>query len=261
MNWGETPSERLRRVTVATLKAIGENPEVEVTYSSGIEARISSNGSTVKLPTPKETNFTEHDINNLRGSADATALRIRYHDNNIHSRLRPSGNDAARIFERAEQVRVESIGSRQFPGVEKNILAMVDARCLANAPDVTKNDENNTDTLAEAVGLVIRKKLTGKKLPVSAEPILKNWESYINEHIGPQLEGLEQAILNQEEFANTLSQIIKDLDLFDEGDTEPEELPEEGTNQDENVSDKQQLEPEFDNSKQSVMLLVLILWL
>ena len=252
MNWSETPSEQLRRVTIATLKAIGQNPEVEVTFSPGSEVQVANSGASVRLPAPKESNFTEHDVTHLRGTADAAALRIRYHDNNIHSRLRPSGNDAARVFERAEQVRVESIGCIHLPGVEKNILAMLEARCLANAPNPTEtNETKNNDVLAEAIGLMIHQKLTGKELPASAEPILRSWKDYISEHIGSQLECLEQTIHNQEEFAGALSQMIKSLDLFDEGDTEPEELPENNNDQRESIADKQQPEPEPDDSKQT----------
>ena len=253
MNWSETPSEQLRRVTIASLKAIGQNPEVEVTYSTSCEAQVATNGATVRLPAPKETNITEHDVNQLRGSADAVALRIRYHDNIVHSRLRPSGSDAALVFERAEQVRVESIGCIQLPGVEKNITAMLKARCLANAPDPTKNSEtNDIKFLAEAMGLMIHQKLTGRELPASAEPILRSWGGYIVEHVGHQLDGLEQKIHNQEEFASSLSQMIKKLDLFDEGDVEPDEVPKENNDQSENISEKQELENEQTESQQSV---------
>ena len=251
MDWSETPSERLRRVTVATMKAIGENSEVEVTFSSNVEAQISNSGATVRLPAPNDANFTDRDVTNLRGVADAAALRIRYHDNKIHHRLRPMGKDASRVFERAEQVRVESIGCMKMPGVEKNISAMVDARCLSKATDLTKNDDTKTDMLAEAIGLMIRQKLTGKKPPASAKPIMTNWEGYINEHIGSQLDCLGHAIFNQEDFASTLSQMIKNLDLFDEGDTEPEELLDENADQKDSTSDNQKVEPDFDDSKQS----------
>jgi cobaltochelatase CobT len=253
MSWSETPSDQIKRVTSATLRAIGQSSEVEVSYSSGREAKVANSGATVSLPTPPESNLTESNVNCLRGTADAVALRLRYHDSNIHRRLCPSGNDAARVFERAEQVRVESIGCRQMLGIEKNILAMLEIRCKAYAtvPTAQTKKSPNDAMLAEAVGLMIHQKLTGRDLPSSAEPILKYWQSYINEHIGPQLEHLEQTIHNQEKFAGVLSNMIQKLDLFDEGDTEPDELPENSSDQMESIPDEKPLDPERDSSKET----------
>jgi cobaltochelatase CobT len=253
MSWSETPSDQIKRVTSATLKAIGQSSEVEISYYSGREAKVANSGATVSLPTPPISNLTESDVNRLRGTADAAALRLRYHDSNIHRRLRPSGNDAARVFERAEQVRVESIGCRQMLGVEKNILALLETRCKDNAPEPSANTRKapNDAVLAEAIGLMIHQKLTGKDLPASAEPILKNWQGYINKHIGPQLENLDQTIHDQEAFAGALSQMIQNLDLFDEGDTEPDELPEDSSDQTESIPDEQPLDAERDSSKET----------
>jgi cobaltochelatase CobT len=259
MSWSETPSEQVKRVTVVTLKAIGQSSEVEVSYSSGNEAKVATSGATVRLPAPPESNITESDVTRLRGAADAVALRLRYHDSDIHRRLRPSGSDAARVFERAEQARVESIGCRRMPGVQKNITAMLETRCKANAhdPSAKTGEAQNDAVLAEAVGLMIHQKLTGNDLPAAAEPILRNWQGYINEHIGPQLEKLSDTIHNQENFAGALSRMIRDLDLFDEDDTEPEEQPEEqpedGSDQQESSPDDQPQDPERDSPKEAEM--------
>jgi len=255
MSWSETPSEQIKRVTAATLKAISHSSEVEVSYSSGNEAKVANSGASVHLPTPPESNITESDVIRLRGTADAVALRLRYHDGDIHRRLCPSGSDAARVFERAEQVRVESIGCRRMSGVEKNITAMLEIRCKANAPNPSAENGNapNDAIIAEAIGLMIHQRLTGKDLPAAAEPILRNWQGYIDEHIGSQLEKLADTIHNQEKFASALSKMIQDLDLFDEGDTEPEEQPEDSSDQQEPIPNEQPQDPEPDSSKEAEM--------
>jgi len=255
MSWSETPSEQIKRVTAATLKAIGQSSEVEVSYSSSNDAKVATSGATVHLPAPPESGITESDVTRLRGAADAVALRLRYHDSDIHRRLRPSGSDAARVFERAEQVRVESIGCRRMPGVEKNIAAMLETRCKANTPEhsAETGEAQNDAVLAEAVGLMIHQKLTGNDLPAAAEPILRNWQDYINEHIGPQLDKLANTIHNQEDFADALSRMIRDLDLFDEGDTEPEEQPEDSRDQQDSDPEDQPQDPEHDSAKEAEM--------
>ncbi|MBL6933708.1 MAG: cobaltochelatase subunit CobT [Rhodospirillales bacterium] len=251
MSWSETPSEQVKRVTAATLKAIAGNSEVEVTYASGNEARVATSGASVRLPTPPDSGISETDVTRLRGAADAVALRLRYHDSNIHRRLRPSGADAARVFERAEQVRVETLGARRMRGVAQNLSAMLETRCQAYAPDPATDDGRSDALLAEAVGLLIHQKLTGNTLPSAAEPILKHWQSYIDEHVGPQIDRLAATINDQEAFGGALSKLIQDLELFDEEDTEPEEQPEEGSDQQEAEPEEQPQDQERDSRREA----------
>ena len=251
MSWSESPSEKVKRVTAVTLKAISGNSEVEVVYAAGNEARVATSGASVRLPTPPDFNISESDVTRLRGAADAVAFRLRYHNSDIHRRCCPQGADAARVFERAEQVRVETLGARRMTGVAQNLSAMLENRCKANAPEPGSQDGRSDALLAEAVGLLIHQKLTGNSLPAAAEPILKHWQSYIDEHVGPHLETLGDAIQDQEIYAGTLSKMLHDLDLFDEEDTEPEEQPEDGSDQQEQAPEDQSREQERDSSREA----------
>ena len=252
MNWSETKSEKIERVTSATLRAIGKNSEIEISYSSNKEAKIATNGTSIRLPAPPNSEITKIDLAQLRGSADAVALRLRYHDSKIHHRYRPSGEDAARLFERAEQVRVESIGCRRLPGIKKNIQALLEKRCENNKPDLSSDSDlsKNDKLLSEAIGLMIHQKLTGNDLPDAADTILKHFQYALNEQIGTQLDKLSETIHDQEKFAGALSQIIRDLELFDEGDTEPDEHFEDSQDQEDSTTDNKPQDPDRDPSKQ-----------
>jgi cobaltochelatase CobT len=251
MNWSETPSEKVKRVTAAALKAIAGTAEVEVAYSSVNEAKVDTSGATLRLPNPPEGAVSETDIMRLRGAADAVALRLRYHDSSIHQRCRPQGSDAAKVFERAEQVRVESLGFRRLQGVAQNLTAMLDTRCKANAPEPGSSENQPNALLAEAIGLLVHKKLTGATLPPSAAPILKPWQKYIDNHIGPQIETLDDAIENQEAFAGALSKMIQDLQLFEEADTEPEKQPEDGNDPNESLPEELPQDQDRDSRKEA----------
>ena len=251
MSWSETPSEKLKRVTEATLKAIAGKPEVEVSFNPGNEAKVATSGASVRLPTPPDSALNESYVVRLRGAADAVALRLRFHDSAIHRKNRPSGADAARVFERAEQVRVESLGAKRMSGVAQNLSAMLEKRCQVNAPE-PGTDEGRTDALlAEAIGLMVHEKLTGTRLPEAAEPILKHWRGYIEEHIGSHLDQLAGTADDQAAFAGQISKLIQDLDLFDEEDTEPDEQEEEGSDQQEQSPEEQAQEQEKDSRREA----------
>ena len=120
----ESPVEVFKRATAATLRAIAERADVQVTY--GAEPPGSS-GTRVRLPLPAR-DLSEKEAAPVRGAADAIALKLRYHDTAVHSRRAPQGETARSIFEGVEQARVEALGARRMTGVAGNHAAMLDER-------------------------------------------------------------------------------------------------------------------------------------
>src|SRR5689334_18782042 len=148
MKESETPAEIFKRSTAATVRAIAERGEVTVSY--GAEP-ASAAGPRVKLPTPgRDLSLAE--ASQLRGSADALALRLRYHDEAVHQRRMPSGETARAIYDAVEQARVEALGARRMVGVAHNLTAMLDERYRRQGYE--RMTERSDVTLAEAVRLL-----------------------------------------------------------------------------------------------------------
>src|SRR5919205_4291613 len=112
----DTPTEVFKRSTAATVRAIAERNDLSVSY--GAEPAGAA-GTRVKLPTPGR-DISHEEAAQLRGAADAVALRLRYHDDAVHKSRMPSGETARAIFEAVEQARVEAIGSRRVAGGAPN---------------------------------------------------------------------------------------------------------------------------------------------
>ena len=251
MAWNESPSDLVKRVTESTVKSIAGKSDLEVSFVSGNEARVATNGANVRLPSPPESNISATDITRLRGAADAVALRIRYHDADLHRRCRPAGKDSAQVFERAEQVRVEALGARRMPGVSQNLYAMLENRCLANMPE--PGSQRDEGLLPEALGLILHEKLSGFKLPAAADPILNHWKSYIDDRIGWQLEKAIENIDNQENFALTITDMIKALDLPDDNEAEPDDEEDSDSDDESSPDDQQPDSSEQESDSQSEM--------
>ena len=79
------PVEQFKRVTAATLRAMADEGELEVTYSAGSP---NITGKAVRLPLPGRA-LDAGQVSLLRGTADALALRIRYHDEKRHNAVSP----------------------------------------------------------------------------------------------------------------------------------------------------------------------------
>src|SRR3984893_3448638 len=101
-----SPTEIFKRATAPTLRSIAASEEVTVTF--GPEPAGLS-GKRVKLPNPAR-DLPADEVAQLRGAADSLALRLRYHNDAVHSKRLPGVPLARAIFESLEQARVEALG-------------------------------------------------------------------------------------------------------------------------------------------------------
>ena len=213
------PDETLevyKRATSATLRALAENDELDVTFGKGA-AGVRGNNIHVPLP---NLGCSEEELNALRGVGDEFALKFRYHDESVHRRSLPRAGPAQEMFEWVEDARVASIGSLRMEGVAKNLEASLEAICKQAAFDtVTAETEA---PLSVAVGLIVRQRLTGRELPPSAENVVRFWRDFVEERAGEHIEALADFVLDQKEFAGRARSILADLGFAADLDDQPE---------------------------------------
>ena len=126
----DSPAEPFKRAVAATMRALGAEPELEITFGTETPQL---KGLKARLPLPGRE-LSKSDVAQTRGAADAFALRLALHDEKMHAQYAPPGSSARAIFESAEQARVESIGSIAMKGVAKNLDAALTARLKMRSP-------------------------------------------------------------------------------------------------------------------------------
>ena len=250
----------IKRVTEATLKAISARDDVEVTFAPGAHGISSTpDGIQAMLPTPARQ-VEKQDLHILRGEADTAALRLRYHDPDVYRRQRPQDHGSSQLFDAAEQARVEAIGCRLLAGVATNLQEFQEANCRERGHHLV-NERSDTQ-IPDAVGLILRERLTGQKAPASSQPLVRLWRPWVEERIGSRITTLKNSIHDQVKFGENLRQILEDLDLpaslngepneddnaQGQDDTEGQENQEEADldpNSEPNESDDQEMDMEF----------------
>ena len=201
----------IKRVTEATLKAISARDDVEVTFAPGAHGISNTpDGIQAMLPTPARQ-VEKQDLHILRGEADTAALRLRYHNPDVYRRQRPQDHGSSQLFDAAEQARVEAIGCRLLAGVASNLQEFQEATCRERGHHLV-NERNDTQ-IPDAVGLILRERLTGQKAPASSQPLVRLWRPWVEERIGSRLTTLKNSIHDQVKFGENLRQILEDLDL------------------------------------------------
>ena len=220
--------ETYKRATIATLRAIAESDELEVTFGQDAP---SVRGQSIRLPLPN-VGCAREELNALRGVGDEFALKIRHHDNDLHARYAPGAGPAQEMFDWMEAARVASIGAMRMEGVARNLEAALEAVCRQAAFDTVIAETEAP--LSVAVGLIVRQRLTGRPLPPAAENVVRFWRDFVEERAGAHIASLADCILDQREFAGRCRSILADLGLAADRD-EPPELPE--NNQDVEIAE------------------------
>src|SRR5438105_6291028 len=202
-----SPTEIFKRATASTLRAIAERDDVTVGFGPEPPGVA---GTRVKLPNPAR-DLPADEAAQLRGAADSLALRLRYHDDAVHSKRVPGSPLARAVFEGLEQARVEALGSRRMAGVAANLSAMLDEQYRRQGFE--RITERTESTMAEAVRLLTREALTREPPPPSAQKVVDLWRPWLEGKIGKDIVELERIVQDQDSYARATRRLIQDLDL------------------------------------------------
>ena len=240
----DQPLEPFKRATVATVRALAEDDELEVSFGQGTPT---ARGNQLRLPLPA-LGCDEAEINAVRGMGDELALRFKHHDAATHSRHSPKGGVAQEMFQWIEDARIASIGSLRMAGVAANLDASLEAQCRQAAFDTIVDAADAP--LSVAVGLLVRQFLTGRALPPSAENVVRHWRSFVDEHAGRDIKALRGCLLDQRRFAGVCREIIADLGVAAEFD----DLPKDSQNPENAETLDEQAESDSELSAEEVVL-------
>lgn len=220
----------LEEALASTTRALAGDRDVDVAFQTinAPHETLNYTQKTITLPTPSTT-LSPVQLQRLRGEADAAALTLRYHDQALHQHHRPKGQGAQKIYDIAEEMRVEALGGLVMKGVSENLAARREYYCLRQGFDTVVGSDDMP--LAEVVGLLIRQALTGLAPPKSAAGIMEAWGSRCAMPIAGLLPKLQQHLHDQEAYSKAVQQLIEQLKLLEQSasNQESEETEEEQT--------------------------------
>src|SRR5918993_3284809 len=207
----EAPAEPLKRSIAGCMRAIARKPDLEVSFASDRPALM---GDKARLPEPPRK-LNPADVAVIRGHSDSMALRVACHDATVHRRLAPEGQAARAVYDAVEQARVEAIGSRRMSRVADNLSAMLEDRYHRGGKyeDITDRADAPVE---DAVALMVRERLTGRRPPDAARKIVDLWRDFIEDRAGRDLDGLTKRIENQRAFGRSVRELLSSLEMTDE---------------------------------------------
>ncbi|SLN15645.1 Aerobic cobaltochelatase subunit CobT [Roseovarius litorisediminis] len=212
----DNPADPFKKALAQATKVMADDADLTVSYSvdpSGIS------GDAMRLPQVSRR-MTREEVLLARGTADALALRHKFHDDGLHARYNPQGEMARELYDAMETARCEAVGAREMPGTASNIDAKINA-------EATRLGYEQISTTAEAplpvaAGYLIRHLATGRDLPAGAQNVMELWQGFIEEQAGGTLENLQDILADQAAFAKFARQIIEDLGYGDQLGDDPD---------------------------------------
>jgi cobaltochelatase CobT len=240
----DNPADPFKKALAEATKAMANEPELNVSYS--VDPAGMTNDA-VRLPQVTRR-MTRDEVLLARGTADAYAMRIRFHNESTHARYAPQGEMARSLYESMETARCEAMGARAMPGTASNIDSKISNE--AAKMGFAQIQDAAGAPLATAAGYLVRHLATGRDLPPAAAHVMELWRGFIESQAEGTLENLPDVLDDQVAFSKFARQMIDDLGYGEQLGEDPDE--ENPDRQEEAEEDNQEEEtPDSDSGDQS----------
>ncbi len=246
----DNPADPFKKALAEATKTMADDPELTVSYSVDPPGMA---GDTMRLPQVSRR-MTRDEVLVARGTADAFALRHRYHNEKIAAKYAPQGQMARDLYEAMETARCEAVGARDMPGTLGNIDAKIGAEAERRGYGGIRSAQDAP--LAQAAGYLVRHLATGRDMPGAAKNVMDLWRPFMEEQAGGTLDHVGEVLGDQAAFARLARQVIKDLgygdQLGDDPDMEDDDTPDDAASEEEEQdTDSQDGQEEPDESDAS----------
>ena len=216
--------ESIKEAVSSASRAISENPEIEINFG----------GMGSSLPNPPSS---YGELASFRGKADSLACIDRFRDKTIH--VDAGTQRLNSLMQEMENVRVEVLGSKKYPGIASNINAKFEEKC-----SLYESFEDKEDILEVALEGWLRKLFLPDISSQKPSKLVKDWEKEFEDKGSLFKKELIDSLEDQIKFAEISRTLLKALAI-----EEIEPLSEE--DQQEDDSDNEEQNTEDDSEEES----------
>ena len=157
--------EKIKIALTSTAKVISDDFDLNKKISEDNKDSISINIENLNTPS---------DFIKLRAEADSSALKKRFSNEEIYKKNLPANTSSRSLYNIAEKIRYEVLGSRMLKGIEKNLNENYSQMISSKQKDQLKTKEDVSVT--DAFELYMLKNFHKVKLNSLTCKILSFWE-------------------------------------------------------------------------------------
>ena len=216
--------ESIKEAVSSAARAVSENPEIEINFG----------GMGSSLPNPPSS---YGELASFRGKADSLACIDRFRDKTIH--VDAGTQRLNSLMQEMENVRVEVLGSKKYPGIASNINAKFEEKC-----SIYESFEEKEDVLDIALEGWLRNLFLPNISSHKPSKLFKDWEKEFEDKGSLFKKELIDSLEDQIKFAEISRTLLKALEI-----EEIEPMSEE--DQQEDDSDNEEQNTEDDSEEES----------
>ena len=155
----------------------------------------------------------KNDYIKLRASTDSKALKLRFSDQIIFHKNHPRNPALKKIYELSEIMRCEILGTKMLNGIKKNL----EDNYYQKIGNKKYKETNNKDveSIHDAFELYILEKFFKFKLNQNSQKILNYWRKDFDKNFNKHITYLEKNVENQDNFNSKFSQLLENMDIFE----------------------------------------------
>ena len=195
--------ENFKSAISSTVKSVAQSENLEVVFGN---EKNDEKKNTIFLP--ELDNIKDINYLKIRALADSESLKHRLSDRKIFKTFEPNGDTSKKLYNIAEKIRYEILGSKEFGGIKKNIQKYYKERLGEDKFKERKNIEIS-DAFENFLRNCFFENKNSKILDKNFSKISKNFEREFKNKIKILKENIEK----QDVFNSLVSKIIKNLKL------------------------------------------------
>ena len=240
----ENLKEKFRQALTSTIKVISDD------YKPSFDK---------KSKNLKDYNFFELDNLNsrsdfikFRAEADSEALKKKFSNKEIYKKYLPNNASCKSLYDIAEKIRYEILGSKMLKGISKNINENYIQKINLKRKDQLKSKDDVN--INEAFELYMLKNFLNIKLNNLSSKILSFWEKDFNDSFNDQIEYLIKNTEKQEIYNSKFSEILQKMEILQSENEEKNPQENEGSNQNntQQNNEQEQIQNKQDESESGI---------
>ncbi len=221
--------EQFKQALISTAKVISEDYKLDV-------KKLDKDLSTKKIDFFDVTNLSnKNDFIRLRAETDSGALKKKFSNKEIFNKNLPSNPSCKSLYNIAEKIRYELLGSKMLKGVGKNLNENYNQKINSLHKDQLKSKEDVP--AADAFELYMLKKFFNLKLNSISSKMLSFWEKDFASSIDEHMDFLNKNLEDQNNYSLKFSEILENMDVFNSSNEENNENEDEKDNDQDNKSE------------------------
>ena len=240
MNKEDNFKEQFKQALISTAKVISDD------YRPNINKK---NNSSKNLDFFELDNLdNRHNFIRLRAETDSGALKKKFSNKEIYKKNLPINSSYRSLYDIAEKIRYELLGSKMLKGISKNFNENYNQKISLKRKDQLKNKDDVN--VVEAFELYMLKNFLNIKLNTLSTKILSFWKKDFDSSLSNHIKFLYKNIENQEIYSSKFSEILEKMNIFDTQNENEENESQKNENNENYNNEQDQSEEEQEKNEQ-----------